>query len=200
VSNHDPINLAVIVGSVRDGRFGPVTAAWIAGRAAEHGGFATDVIDLADFDIPLALPPDSPKHAGDATPRPDGLRPLTGRLAAADAFVVVTPEYNHSFPASLKAAIDWHFPQWAAKPVALVSYGSTTGGRHAAAHLENVFTELNAVTVREGLSFPRFWENWHDGRPDDLGAVGDAKFMLDQLAWWAAALRDARAKSPYPGT
>ena len=199
MSNHDSISLAVITGSVRDGRFGPVPAAWIAGRAREHGGFAVDAIDLADYDIPVTLPAVSPKMAGEDYPRPASLEPLTGKITAADAFIVVTPEYNHSYPASLKAAIDWHFTQWAAKPIAFVSYGGPAGGRHAVLHLENIFTELHAVTIREGLSFPRFWESWHDGQPDDPEAAGYAKLLLDQLAWWATALRNARASAPYPG-
>jgi len=202
MTNPDTIEvskLALIIGSVRDGRFGPVIASWVTDRAREHGGFVTDVIDLADFDIPVTLPADSPKYAGDTYPRPASMRPLTMRIAAADEFIVVTPEYNHSYPAGLKAAIDWHFTQWAAKPVAFVSYGGAAGGRHAVLHLENVLTELHAVTIREGLSFPQFWLNWHDGRPDDPNAASYAKVMLDQLTWWAAALRKARAEVPYPG-
>jgi NAD(P)H-dependent FMN reductase len=199
MSDRELSKLAVIIGSVREGRFGPAAAAWIAGLARAHGGFAVDVIDLAEFDIPVTLPADSPKHAGEAYPRPRAMRPLTERIAAADAFIVVTPEYNHSYPAGLKAAIDWHFTQWAAKPVAFVSYGGSVGGRHAVLHLENVFTELHAVTIRDGLSFPLYWQNWHDGQPDDPAADNYAKVMLDQLTWWATALRKARAEVPYPG-
>ena len=73
---------------------------------------------------------------------------------------MVTPEYNHSYPASLKAAIDWHFTQWTAKPVAFVSYGGAAGGRHAVLHLENVLTELHAVTIRDGLAFPNYFTAW----------------------------------------
>ena len=79
---------------------------------------------------------------------------------------MVTPEYNHSYPASLKAAIDWHFTQWTAKPVAFVSYGGAAGGRHAVLHLENVLTELHAVTIRDGLAFPNYFDSTgEDGRP-----------------------------------
>ncbi len=104
---------------------------------------------------------------------------LTARLDAADAFILVTPEYNHSYPASLKAAIDWHFTQWTAKPVAFVSYGGAAGGRHAVLHLENVLTELHAVTIRDGLAFPNYFINFEDGRPLDPQATelreGDAR-------------------------
>ena len=99
----------------------------------------------------------------------------------------------------MKAAIDWHFTQWAAKPVAFVSYGGTAGGRHAVLHLENVLTELHAVTIRDGLAFPNYFTNFLDGEPLDTAATTYAKVMLEQLAWWANALRKARADAAYPG-
>jgi NAD(P)H-dependent FMN reductase len=192
--------LVIIIGSVREGRFGSVVASWVADQAAAHGGFDVDVVDLADFDLPLALPADSPKYAGSAYPRPAGMAPLTERLDAADAFLVVTPEYNHSYPASLKASIDWHFTQWVAKPVGFASYsGGPAGGRHAVLHLENVFSELHAVTIRDALMFPSYFLTWEGGRPTDSAASGYAKALLDQLAWWATALKKARTETPYPG-
>jgi NAD(P)H-dependent FMN reductase len=194
----DKHTLVIIVGSVRAGRFGSVVASWVAERAREHEEFDVDVVDLAEFEIPLALPADPPKYAGDSYPRPAGMASLTSRLTAADAFVVVTPEYNHSYPASLKAAIDWHFTQWTAKPVAFVSYGGAAGGRHAVLHLENVLTELHAVTIRDGVAFPNYFTAWQDGEPLDAQAPGYAKTMLDQLGWWAGALAAARRKTPYP--
>ncbi|WP_285619961.1 NADPH-dependent FMN reductase [Actinoallomurus iriomotensis] len=190
--------LVIIVGSVREGRFGPVVASWVAEQARAHGGFDVEVVDLADVEIPLSLPAASPKFAGDSYPRPEGMAPLTSRLEEAEAVILVTPEYNHSYPASLKAAIDWHFTQWTAKPVAFVSYGGAAGGRHAALHLENVLTELHAVTIRDGLAFPNYFTAWQDGRPLDPEAPGYAKVLLDQLAWWTAALSAAREASPYP--
>ncbi|MDQ0909077.1 NAD(P)H-dependent FMN reductase [Streptomyces canus] len=195
---NDKHKLVVIVGSVREGRFGPVVASWVAEQAAAHGGFEVEVVDLAGIDVPLSLPAVSPKYAGDDYPRPAGMESLTAALEDADAFIVVTPEYNHSYPASLKAAIDWHFTQWTAKPVAFVSYGGAAGGRHAVLHLENVLTELHAVTVRDGLAFPNYFTAWQDGRPVDPEAAGYAKTLLEQLSWWAGALRSARETTPYP--
>lgn len=83
--------------------------------------------------------------------------------------------------------------------VAFVSYGGAAGGRHAVLHLENVLTELHAVTIREGLAFPSYWANFEDGEPLDPQAPEYAKVMLEQLAWWAAALGKARSESVYPG-
>lgn len=194
----DMHKLVVVVGSVREGRFGPVAAAWVAEQARAHGGFEVQVVDLAEVELPLALPAQSPKYAGEAYPRPAGMAALTSALTEADAFILVTPEYNHSYPASLKAAIDWHFTQWTAKPVAFVSYGGMSGGRHAVLHLENVLTELHAVAIRDRLAFPNYFTAWQDAQPLDESCAGYAKSMLDQLAWWAAALHDARAAVPYP--
>jgi NAD(P)H-dependent FMN reductase len=196
---NETTRLVVLIGSVREGRFGPVVAGWVAERARDHGAFEVDVVDLAEVEVPLTLPAESPKFAGAAYPRPAGMADLTARLDAADAFVVVTPEYNHSYPASLKAAIDWHFTQWTAKPVAFVSYGGAAGGRHAVLHLESVFTELHAVTIRDGLAFPNYFVNFEGGQPLDPQATDYAKAMLEQLTWWAGALRKARAEAPYPG-
>lgn len=191
--------LVVLVGSVREGRSGPVVGSWIAGQAREHGAFDVEVVDLADVGLPLALPDAYPSVAGASYPRPAAMAPLTAALEAADAFIMVTPEYNHSYPASLKAAIDWHYTQWAAKPVAFVSYGGAAGGRHAVLHLENVMTELHAVTIRDGLAFPLNRVPWEDGRPLDPEIPGYAKKLLEQLSWWTSALRSAREAAPYPG-
>jgi NAD(P)H-dependent FMN reductase len=125
---------------------------------------------------------------------------VTPRLEAADAFIVVTPEYNHSYPASLKNAIDWHRGEWTAKPVAFVSYGGMSGGLRAVEHLRAVFAELHAVTIRDTVSFhgahARFGP---DGEPKDDAAAVAAKAMLDQLGWWARSLAEARTVRPYPG-
>jgi NAD(P)H-dependent FMN reductase len=194
----DKHKLVIIIGSVREGRFGPTVASWVADQSRTHGAFDVEVVDLAEAEVPPTLPAVSPKYAGDGYPRPAGMAALTAALDRADAFIVVTPEYNHSYPASLKAAIDWHFTQWTAKPVAFVSYGGAAGGRHAVLHLENVLTELHAVTIRDGLAFPNYFTAWQDGHPLDPETSGYAKTLLDQLAWWAGALRSAREAVPYP--
>ncbi|MFG1705780.1 NADPH-dependent FMN reductase [Nonomuraea sp. M3C6] len=194
------MTLAVITGSIREGRFGPVVTRWFTEQANAHGLFDLDLIDLAETPLPQVLPA-TPEELAAVHERPEDLRRLAGRLAAADAFVVVTPEYNHSYPASLKNAIDWHYTQWQAKPVALISYGGYGGGVRAAEHLRQVFAELHAVTVRNTISFDNHWERFDtDGRltaPE--GPDGAAKALLDQLGWWSRALREARAAVPYEG-
>ncbi|MEO3806878.1 NAD(P)H-dependent oxidoreductase [Nonomuraea sp. B1E8] len=185
------LNVAIIIGSTREGRFGHVVGNWFTAQAKAHGGLQVDVIDLADFDLPVALPPGLPP-----TPRMAG---LSQRLHAADAFVVVTPEYNRSFPASVKNIIDWHYSEWQAKPVGLVSYGGISGGQHAAQALRAVFAELHAVTIRDTVSFVDPWRAFDaDGRHVDPAAPERAATtMLGQLVWWARALKTAKSAHPY---
>lgn len=185
-----PYRLAVIVGSNREGRFGHNVAAWFVEQAGRRVDVVVDEIDIDAFDLPARY-----GSAGQAA-----LAGFTDRLGAADAFVVVTPEYNHSYPAALKQAIDFANAEWHAKPVGFVSYGGVSGGVRAVEHLRGVFAELRAVTVREAVSFHRAWEQFDEaGRPKDAGAVnGAARVLLDELAWWARALKPARTEVPYP--
>ncbi|WP_392670340.1 NADPH-dependent FMN reductase [Streptomyces sp. LN785] len=190
-----PLNVAVVLASNREGRFAPVVADWFLSRAAGRPEIETDLVDVAELDLPFAL-----------TPRPDPaaqarLARVSARLSAADAFVVVTPEYNHSFPAPLKNLIDWHHAEWQAKPVAFVSYGGVSGGLRAVEHLRQVFAELHAVSIRDTVSFHNAGTLFDDeGRHRDPVAVdAAAKTLLDQLVWWGRGLRDARSARPYGG-
>ncbi|HEV2639604.1 MAG TPA: NAD(P)H-dependent oxidoreductase [Actinocrinis sp.] len=184
-----PLRLVVIIASTRPGRRGPVVADWFAGQARQHGGYDVDVVDLAEIGFETA------------EPRLAGAEALGVRLAEAAAFAVVTPEYNHSFPGPLKIAIDHYHHEWRAKPVAFVSYGGVSGGLRAVEQLRLVFAELHAMTVRNTVSFPRVHRGFdQNGRPlDEPDADSAAEDMLDQLAWWATALAEARASRPYGG-
>ncbi|MFI9812600.1 NADPH-dependent FMN reductase [Saccharothrix variisporea] len=186
-----PLRTAVIIGSTRAGRFAPTVSRWFVGQAAARDDMTIDVVDLAEARLPETL-----GAAGVTVPE---VAAVTARLAAADAFVVVTPEYNHSYPAALKSAIDWHYAEWRAKPVGFVSYGGQAGGLRAVEHLRQVFAELHAVTIRDTVSFHGAWNQFDDeGEPVDPDSCNAAaKVLLDQLAWWALALSEARAKRPY---
>ncbi|WP_329282299.1 NADPH-dependent FMN reductase [Streptomyces sp. NBC_00691] len=191
-----PLHLAVIQGSTRDGRLGPTVANWLLTHAAARPEFTTDLIDLAETPLPTVFPQlgQAPGRAEDRA----ALAAMSPRLAAADAFVVVTPEYNHSYPASLKNAIDWHNPEWHAKPVGFVSYGGFSGGLRAVEHLRGVFAELHAVTVREAIGLQGVWAQFDaEGRAVDPSVDAAAKTLLDRLTWWGEALRAARAHKPY---
>ncbi len=181
------MKLAIIIGSVREGRFGPTVANWFASRARAHDEFEIDVIDLAGMDFPPSMASSSDSED------------FARRIDAADAVVVVTPEYNHSYPGPLKTAIDSLGRQWHAKPVGLVSYGGISGGLRSIEPLRVVFAELHAMTIRDTVSFHGAWGQFDEaGQPrDPEGVNGAARVMLDQLAWWALAISEARAVRPY---
>ncbi|MER5253954.1 MULTISPECIES: NAD(P)H-dependent oxidoreductase [unclassified Streptomyces] len=188
-----PLRVAVIIGSNREGRFGPIVAEWLLSRIRERADFEVDVVDLAESHLPTAL---------SFNPSAEVLAELgkvTPKLAAADAFVVLTPEYNHSYPASLKNLIDWHNAEWQAKPLAFVSYGGLSGGLRAVEHLRPVFAELHTMTIRETVSFHNAGALFADDgtHKDPTAANAAAKSMLDQLHWWAWALRGAKEVRPY---
>jgi NAD(P)H-dependent FMN reductase len=183
------LRLALIVGSTREGRFGPTVARWFADRVTARDDYEIDQIDLADARLPDVL----------SSSPPAVVAAVGARLAAADAVVIVTPEYNHSVPGPLKSAIDWYSAEWQAKPVGFVSYGGMAGGLRAVEHLRQIFAELHAVTIRDTVSFHgAAWQFAADGQPKAFEATSAAAArMLDQLAWWADALRRARQRQAY---
>lgn len=198
MTENSPVKLAVIVGSMRNGRFGPTVANWFVSQAEEHGGVSVDLIDLAEYPLPVIMP-DFMSGGGPDDSTQEVLTRLSERLKPAEAFVVVTPEYNHSVPASLKNAIDWFFDEWKAKPVGLISYGGVGGGLRAAEHLRQIFAEVHATTVRDMLSFHHAWGDFaKDGSAvSPEGSEEAAKGQLEQLIWWGRALREAKEKYPY---
>ena len=179
-----PIRVAVVIGSTRPGRFGPTVARWFMSVAAVRDDVELDLVDLADADLPAAWTHDP----GSAT------RAFVQRIERADAIVVITPEYNHSFPASLKQAIDISGRVWVRKPVGFVSYGGLSGGLRAVEALRPVFSEVRATTIRETVSFHQFPFDEHGTPHDTVNAELAAHTMLDDLVWWGRALRDARRR------
>lgn len=179
-----PLRLAIIIGSTREGRYADVVANWFVAQAAKRDDVEIDVIDVATLDLPV--------HFSKA-PLP-ALQAYLERVDRAECFVVITPEYNHSYPASLKHAIDLAGGEWQRKPVAFVSYGGISGGLRAVEHLRQVFAELRTVTIRDTVSFQGPWSLFDaEGRlVDPAMAELATTTMLDDLVWWAEALRVAK--------
>ncbi|MBB5857273.1 NADPH-dependent FMN reductase [Amycolatopsis umgeniensis] len=187
--NNSPLRVAVIIGSTREGRVGDAVAKWFTGRAEHREDLVLDVLDLVDFELPAGLPEQ-------ATP---DMKRFGARIDDAEAFVVVTPEYNRSFPASLKQAIDCAYDEWRTKPVGFVSYGYRSQGLYAVEQLRSVFTELHTVTMRDTVAFNLLDGTFaRDGTPFDTDGQGQAvTTLLDELVWWGLALREARTARPY---
>ncbi|RJO72128.1 NADPH-dependent oxidoreductase [Nocardia panacis] len=183
-----PLRLEVIIASVRPERFAPVVAEWFLRRAGSEAEFDIGVIDLRETPLPTDLTETSE------------VADYRARLAAADAFVAVTSEYNHGYPASLKTAIDTAKHEWRAKPMGFVAYGGLSGGLRAVEQLRQVVAEVHMVSLRETVSFPQAKRQFDADGETRYGAAIDAcDRMLRQLAWWARTLRAARMRDPYPG-
>jgi NAD(P)H-dependent FMN reductase len=178
------LSIALLYGSVRPGRLCDTVARWAGAEIDRHAGLRWRAVD------PLQL---RKPNAGfdDET--------LRGELQRADAFVVVTPEYNHGYPAAIKELIDADVQGWVAKPVSFVSYGGLSGGLRAVEQLRQVFAELHATTVRDGVSFVNAWDQFdeHGQLRNPEPARKAMAMMLDRLRWWALALREARSSRPY---
>jgi NAD(P)H-dependent FMN reductase len=184
-------NLAIIIGSTRPGRAGAAIAQWFAARAKDHGGFDVTVADLAEIDLPLLNEPNHPR-----------LRQYTQQhtkdwsaiIDAADAFVIVTPEYNYGYPAALKNAIDYLHHEWQHKPVGFVSYGGVAAGTRAVQQLKQVVTTLRMLPVFDSVSIPfhtQFLDSDGVLQPNEvMEKAADA--MLDELVRTEAALRPLR--------
>jgi NAD(P)H-dependent FMN reductase len=183
------IKVALIYGSARNGRFCDTVARWAAQQITANGKFLPEVVDPAVVTRRLASAPETS----------DDSASVRQRIAEVDAFVVVTPEYNHGYPAPLKALIDSVGQEWHAKPVGFVSYGGISGGLRAVEQLRQVFAELHTVTIRDAVSFSSAWEQF-----DAAGVLVSPEraqksmtLMLERLHWWAVALRNARGAVPY---
>jgi NAD(P)H-dependent FMN reductase len=186
MDNTEPLRVAVVIGSNREGRFGDIVARWFIRTVAAIDGLDLDIIDLADLDL----------HTSIRATTPPTIRDISTRVADADAFVFITPEYNHSYPASIKAFIDHHVEEWSGKAVGFVSYGGIAGGLRSVEALRLVFASLNAVTVRNTVSFANAWNQFVDGDPVYEGANAAAESLVNQIKWWGHALRHARRGAP----
>jgi len=191
------MKLQVIVGSTRPARAADKVVRWVTGQAL-HEAFDTEVIDLRDWPLPMFG-----EHAGSIGDRTDpsysdpAVRKWNRKIAEADAYLVITPEYNHSVPGELKNAIDSVFVSFAFrnKPMAMVGYsGGIGGGIRAIEHLIQIAVEVEAVPLRSTVVLPFVEKAFtEDGEPADAATEVSLQILLEDLAWWAAALRNARA-------
>ena len=179
-----------ILGSTRQGRAGGRVADWFAGLASARADLVYEPVDLREWAFPMldaASPPARGAYEDELTIR------WAGVVAAADGFVLITPEYNHGYPAALKNALDLLYAEWGRKPVGFVSYGGPGGGLRSVQQLRQVVLELDMAPLRRQVSIPRVHSVLdEEGRPTEPWHLSAAAAMLDDLVWWARALGAAR--------
>lgn len=187
------IRVAVIIGSTRPGRRSEAVANYIFNIAKERHDADYELVDIKDFDLPLL---DEPNPASMNQYVHPPTKTWAKKIDSFDAYVFVTPEYNHSTSGALKNAIDYLYKEWNNKAAGFVSFGSALGTR-AVEHLRGIMAELQIADVRAHVTFSLFtdFENFNVFRP---GAYHEKNVhtLLDQVVSWGEAMRTVRMKAP----
>ncbi len=178
----------MVLGSTRPGRNGKAVADWVVEQAA--GRDATyELVDLADFELPLL---DEPYPAARGNYQNDHTKKWSETIAQYDAYVFVTPEYNHSTSGALKNALDYLFAEWNDKVAGFVGYGSLSGAR-SIEHLRGIVSELRMAHIRETLNFSLMtdFENFSEFKPADRHIKAADEFFTE-LERWSGAFQTLR--------
>jgi len=184
--------LTIVIGSTRPGRSALPIATWFAEQARAHGGFDVQIADLAELNLPLM---DEPMHPLFQQYSHDHTKNWSALVAKSDAFVFVSPEYNHSYAAPIKNAIDYLHAEWYYKPVGFVSYGGVSGGTRAVGALKPVVAALKMTPLTESViiaNHAQFMSETGEFQGND-GTNFAALGMLAELAKMEAALRPLRS-------
>lgn len=180
------LKIGIVLGSTREGRVSPQVGEWVKELADKRGDANYEIIDIADYSLPLLGEP-----GGDAS----GAAAWSEKIAEMDGFVFIVQEYNHSITGALKNALDYLRNEWHNKAAGIVSYGSV-GGARATEHLRGVLSELLIAHVRvhPALSLFTDFENGTHFAPKDV-QVQSVNDMLDQLVPWTEAMQTVRTKA-----
>jgi NAD(P)H-dependent FMN reductase len=195
--------LQIIIGSTRPGRAADLVAPWVIDRATAQGAFDVEVLDLRDWPLPMfAETFQTVGDFNDPTYSSTIVRSWNKKIAEADAYLVVTPEYNHSVPAVLKNAIDSVFVSFAFrnKPISVVAYsGGIAGGVRAIEHLAQIAVEAEMVPLRTVTIFPQVFEAFDETqRPKNPVVEISLQISLEDLKWWSDVMATGRATGQLP--
>lgn len=186
-------NLKIIIASTRPGRKGPAIGSWIYEIAKNNPSFDVELLDLAIINLPFL---DEAEHPRLKKYEHEHTKNWSSLIDNADCFIIVTPEYNFGYPASIKNALDFLYHEWSYKPVAFVSYGGIAGGTRSVQMLKQVVTAQKMMPVTESVNIPFFTKFINEQQafvPDD-SIVKSADAMLSELEKWSKSLKTMRTK------
>src|SRR5437764_13908374 len=189
------LKVGIIVGSTRPGRKAEAVAQWVHEIARKRTDADFEVVDIQDFNLPLLDEPVPPSMGQYSKPH---TKAWAAKIGSFDAFVFVTPEYNHGTSGAIKKAIDFLFAEWNNKAAGFVGYGSA-GGVRAVEHLRLVLAEVQVATVRNQVALSLFtdFENYTTFKPAAYHEKS-VNAMLDQLIAWGGALKPLRGGGAGP--
>jgi len=148
--------IQVILGSIREGRAGEQVAQWAMEALKDNQNVELELVDLADYPMPLYADSNETKNRDGAHPDPV-VQKWIEKISQADGYIIITAEYNHSYTSGLKNALDYADKALYEKPVGFIGYGGAAGGSRAIEHLRQVITELHMYSVRDQVVIPAIW-------------------------------------------
>ncbi|MFC5757837.1 NADPH-dependent FMN reductase [Rhizobium sp. GCM10022189] len=183
--------LKIIIGSTRPGRIGPVVGKWVKMAVETHGGCRVELVDLADFNLPLL---DEPNHPAMQQYKHEHTRTWATTIAEADGYIFVTPEYDYFPPASLVNAVQTLFLEWNYKAAGIVSYGGVSGGLRSCQALRSLLSGVNVHGIYHVVPIPFVSQSINGGRFVPTGQTSDGlNLMLGELLKWTRALKPMRS-------
>lgn len=200
-TSSNPIKIKIILGSTRKNRFSEKPGQWIFEETKKLEGVEAEILDLHDYSMPFFESPIPPSMAQGKYEN-EMVQKWAAKINDGDAFIIVTPEYNHGYPAVLKNALDVVYQEWNRKPVGFVSYGSAVGAR-SVEQLRQVAVELQMAPIRHAVHIPvdiffaammgKGSQDHEIFEPIRKGHTGDpVQKFFDDLLWWAKALKAGR--------
>jgi len=187
------LKIAIVTGSTRPGRNNESVANWVHRVAKERKDAAFELVDIASYHLPLLdepMPPVFAQYSHEHT------KAWSDKIASFDAYVFVTPEYNHGTSGALKNAIDYLYREWNNKAAGFVSYGGHAGGARAVEQLRLIMAEVMVATVRAQvlLSLLTDFENFKTFKPGPQREK-ELHAMIDQVVAWGGALKELRVEA-----
>lgn len=190
------LQVKVIVGSTREGRFSEQVLPWVTAQLDKTDEVSYEVLDLRDYEMPFYNESISPAYVQNGEYPNETVRKFASKIAEADAFLMIAPEYNHGYTAVLKNALDSVYAEWNHKAVGFVSYGSVGGGR-VVEQLREVAVELQMASTRTAVHIQAPWNLLDESGKLKTGSLDSYEQSLvttiDQLKWWGEALKAARS-------
>lgn len=190
------VKIQIILGSTRPNRRSEMVGKWVLEQIKQNPEVEAELIDLRDWPLPFYNEISGPSglHGNFSV---EIAKKWGEQVNKADGYIIITPEYNHGYPAVLKNALDYAYAEWNNKPVAFVSYGGMVGGARSVEQLRLVSIELQMVPIREAVYFTKIREAFNEaGQPRDEKASGRLNNLINQLLWWAETLKTGRTKNP----
>jgi NAD(P)H-dependent FMN reductase len=194
------MKVQVIIGSTRPGRMTDRLAKWVAAEAAKIEGVTAELVDLLDYPMPFLDEAISPRYNPNRQIN-EAAGKWVAKIAEADAYIFVTPEYNHSISGVLKNALDYLTFEFVHKPASVVSHG-TVGGARATMHLKEILSESQAAVIPKAVAFAGAGQSIDENGVLDAAVAAEAygpltalTGMLTELKWYSDALSVAREQA-----